>query len=260
MKRRSFAYVMIPAALAASSLTGCGLEPGTEDDVDVSDSDLFAPHETRVRFWTGGVVNICSHRQPQIATVGQQMDLPRARGLVADALNSSWAAAAKIRFDWNCRGTDKVYLRLHAGYSFGAIGGAAGLGAMPDNTVNITYCSPNSSGSNCGGDHEEQFRSVVIHEFGHVLGFLHEHQRPDTPLHVQSWCDDAKVAARRDNPDNNGFVGAGRYLSRTYDHGSIMNYCRDQDGNRQVDKPWDSIVDRLSPADRMGAAAVYGAR
>lgn len=50
--------------------------------------------------------------------------------------------------------------------------------------------------------------SIVVHEFGHVLGLMHEQARPDSPCH--------------DYPDSNSGDGVEQ---GAYDPASIMNYC-----------------------------------
>lgn len=41
-------------------------------------------------------------------------------------------------------------------------------------TMNYGWLTPDSS--------DDQLRRVVLHEFGHALGLIHEHQNPDTPI------------------------------------------------------------------------------
>lgn len=50
--------------------------------------------------------------------------------------------------------------------------------------------------------------AIAVHEFGHVLGFAHEQNRPDTP----SWCD------REQGGDGDVLIG-------DWDLHSVMNYC-----------------------------------
>lgn len=56
-----------------------------------------------------------------------------------------------------------------------------------------------------------QTRATAVHEFGHAMGLLHEHERTDAP-----GCGDYVDKVR--NTDRNVYVG-------TYDPNSIMNYC-----------------------------------
>ena len=58
-------------------------------------------------------------------------------------------------------------------------------------TMNYGWLTPASS--------DDELRRVVLHEFGHALGLIHEHQNPDQPI---QWN---KPAVRRDlgGPPNN---------------------------------------------------------
>jgi Astacin (Peptidase family M12A) len=83
---------------------------------------------------------------------------------------------------------------------------------------------------------EDCVRKSAVHEFGHVLGFNHEHVRPDADPPCperDSW----------DNPDPYS-----DWVEGPYDLQSIMNYCRTED-------PWRPF---LSYWDVKGVRAFYG--
>ena len=63
------------------------------------------------------------------------------------------------------------------------------------------------------GSSDDEIRSVVLHEFGHALGLIHEHQNPNRPI---DWN---KPAVYRDlsGPPNN-------WDKRTIDHNMFAKY------------------------------------
>jgi serralysin len=61
----------------------------------------------------------------------------------------------------------------------------------PEPTMNYGWLTPDSD--------EAELRRVVLHEFGHALGLIHEHQNPDDPI---EWNRDA-VYADLGGPPNN---------------------------------------------------------
>lgn len=85
--------------------------------------------------------------------------------------------------------------------------------------------------ANCAGsDKDACVRGHAVHEFGHAIGIMHEHARPD------STCNDF------DGP-NDEFIEYG-----AYDPDSVMNYCNDADDPE------------LSAGDVATARFLYGPR
>lgn len=75
-----------------------------------------------------------------------------------------------------------------------------------------------SIGKNC-----DKF-GIVVHELGHVVGFWHEHTRPDRDNHVQIIYDN--IMKGQDYNFNKLTEDEVNSLGQTYDYDSIMHYAR----------------------------------
>jgi len=75
-----------------------------------------------------------------------------------------------------------------------------------------------SIGKNC-----DKF-GIVVHELGHVVGFWHEHTRPDREDHVEIIRE--SIQPGQDYNFNKLTAEEVNSLGQTYDYGSIMHYAR----------------------------------
>jgi hypothetical protein len=156
------------------------------------------------------------------------------RGWVRDAVEKSWATVADVNFvgwDW-CTSTSKgirIAVRDETKAPHVDVLGTLLDGRQSGMVLNFTFQNWSTS---CQSTLEYCIRAIGVHEFGHALGFAHEHRRSDTP----SWCQAEQTSS------------SGTYTIGPWDDDSIMNYCNNDWNNRGV----------LSPGDIRGVQAVYG--
>jgi serralysin len=82
-----------------------------------------------------------------------------------------WTALANLTFDFRASGPTDIRIAFQQGNgSWSYLGTVCRDIREPAPTMNYGWLTPTSS--------DEQVRRVVLHEFGHAVGLIHEHQNP----------------------------------------------------------------------------------
>ena len=95
-----------------------------------------------------------------------------------------------LRFGGDGRGDVRIAFREGAG-SWSYLGTVAQQIDVGQPTMNYGWLTPDSP--------DDELRRVVLHEFGHALGLIHEHQNPNHPI---AWNRDAVIADLSGPPNN----------------------------------------------------------
>lgn len=133
-----------------------------------------------------------------------------------------WLDFVNLKFDFVDGISGDIRISTTPGGSWSYIGTDARLIPVNEPTMNYGWLLPNSS--------DVEYSRVVLHEFGHALGAIHEHQHPEAGI---PW-DRPKVYEyygrqgwSKDQVDNNIFkkYNSTQLNVSNYDRASIMHYA-----------------------------------
>ena len=102
------------------------------------------------------------------------------------AVAEEWIAPgmANLTFNWVDSGPAEIRIAFQQGKgSWSYLGTVCRQILEPEATMNYGWLTPASG--------EAELRRVVLHEFGHALGLIHEHQNPDGGI---EWNEPAVIA------------------------------------------------------------------
>ncbi len=238
----------IEIGLLATILLGCAAANDgeqTEESVATSESALYLLGSP----WPNGVVDVCFD--------GNDGNNPALLATARNVLAHSWSQAANIQFNgWGqCNYLPSTVPRSMVAIHFTNRGFAHARGRVQATSVNPLFCGGRSPCftpgvtsieliSNDTVGFQQSYRYVVIHEFGHALGFAHEQERPDnwTAAGTPIFC------GATDGPTK--ALTGGTYLTPMFDYDSIMDYCSSE-------KLVGGAPTRLSAGDVFGARVQY---
>jgi hypothetical protein len=187
---------------------------------------------SRDHLWPDSTVEVCWEN----ATAETKV----ARLVAEEAVEQSWPRFAHLNFTgWSetCSPSRKgVHILIvdEASAPRSLIGNRLD-GRRSGVRLNLTF--QHWGGTYCAQHVQSCIRTIAIHEFGHVLGLIHESLRQDAP----KWCKDSAAVQQ----DLDSDPGDGVDELTPYDPESIMNYCNRIYGRQQTLSDLDKRVARI---------------
>lgn len=173
------------------------------------------------------------------------------------AIAPEWTKYANLTFDFGTAtadfSQDDVRISFQGSGSHSALGRQA-LGAARSGQVSMQLSTATHGGS------PKAWRRTILHEFGHLLGLLHEHQNPRAKIrwneqYVTQYLSKNGMSAAEAR-DNVLTTAGGE--GKDFDPKSIMLYYLPRESNLDgVEFSWNT---ELSPMDQEVAAGLYPGR
>jgi hypothetical protein len=142
------------------------------------------------------------------------------RALVQEAIEATWVKQSGLRMTgWNACQPGEKAVRIVVGADEWPRASVGKTAYLSDPSMWLNFDIDKKRGfEGCSGKLDQCVRVIAVHEFGHVLGLIHEQDRPDTPDECQRSLSADQVNLRNRNAEDL------QLLSR-YDAKSVMNYC-----------------------------------
>lgn len=193
-----------PSATLVAAVAICSLLPTRASSLYLNGSASTT--------WPANAIPVC-FRANGTQGNGYTVDYSTAavRTMVQETIEGTWELWTEIDFTgWDvCDGSlaGRIYVDLVERDNGGAGGSPYGYSAS-GNLIRLDFHDNTSL---------DRRRNVAIHEFGHSLGFRHEHDRPEAFFN-----DDPNEPKCSDSPN---YWSSGTDVTEYYDDVSIMNYC-----------------------------------
>ncbi len=168
-----------------------------------------------------------------------------------------WTEYANIQLEFGSDSDAEIRISFKMAGSWSYIGTDALLIPKPMPTMNFGWLTPTSS--------DEEYHRVVLHEFGHALGMIHEHQNPDAVNHIK-WNIDALKDYYSGPPNNWSEAQIRTNLVKTYDDAQTNHTDFDVDSIMRYPVPAEHTTDgngipwqahKLSETDKEFIASIY---
>ena len=241
MSKRSF---LLAASLLLSGPLHAQSRPIAFDQLDGNGGKLSLPGASNAKAASLFSLEWHQHEIP-VCWVNPAPEDEAQRQRLRSAVYDIWESAADLRLTgWGtCQsGQSAVRIVVSSDEWPRAIIGRNALSATrPTMWLNFHMAShPGFSG--CVDKEERCITFASVHEFGHMLGLIHEQDRPDTPAD----CINSLAPSQRREPPAGDL-----HLLTGYDPNSLMNYCSKAGYNPAVPLA-------LSPDDRVAIVKLFG--
>ena len=190
--------------------------------------------------WDTNIINVCWISPSPAHAVYRDM--------VRNAVQATWVKQSNVQLTgWSeCQPNEKA-VRIFVGpreWPRASVGKTAYL-SNPSMWLNFELDKKREF-SGCSGKQLDQcIRVISVHEFGHMLGLIHEQDRPDAP-------DECQKSLATDQINLNNRNAADLLMLTSYDSKSAMNYCN---AKGMYAAKLDSI---LSPDDIAAIRVLFG--